>query len=265
MSEEEREEMLDILRAFDGAASDFDSDHTVIYPSEADRLRLFHTAEKRWAKRWLRPSPCMHEGCTEPSIPRSHSISMSASIKLIAENGHVVTPRFGKNGVEMQRIGIRDASTFPGFCVRHEAQFREFETKKEMSSDRHYLLQMFRTLCREIFRMRHQKEKLESGLNGYRELRREFVAARIRQVHHSKPVEVGDVRFENDGREKRAVEAIESLSEDLHILEGLYRDLFDDIENGTSKALLMMWTASPQRHHSAKAWSPERHKEGDRP
>jgi iron complex outermembrane receptor protein len=30
-------------------------------------------------------------------------------------------------------------------------------------------------------------------------------------------------------------------------------------------ANLMMWTASPQRHHSAKAWSPERHKEGDRP
>ncbi len=28
---------------------------------------------------------------------------------------------------------------------------------------------------------------------------------------------------------------------------------------------LMMWTACPQRHHSAKAWSPERHKEGDRP
>ena len=28
---------------------------------------------------------------------------------------------------------------------------------------------------------------------------------------------------------------------------------------------VMMWTASPQRHHSAKAWSPERHKEGDRP
>jgi Pentapeptide repeats (8 copies) len=28
---------------------------------------------------------------------------------------------------------------------------------------------------------------------------------------------------------------------------------------------LMVWTASPQRHHSAKAWSPERHKEGDHP
>jgi hypothetical protein len=27
--------------------------------------------------------------------------------------------------------------------------------------------------------------------------------------------------------------------------------------------LMMMWTASPQRHHSAKAWSQERHKEGE--
>jgi hypothetical protein len=28
---------------------------------------------------------------------------------------------------------------------------------------------------------------------------------------------------------------------------------------------LMVWTAPPQRHQSAKAWSLERHKEGDRP
>ena len=28
---------------------------------------------------------------------------------------------------------------------------------------------------------------------------------------------------------------------------------------------MMVWTASPQRHHSAKAWSQERHKEGDHP
>ena len=33
----------------------------------------------------------------------------------------------------------------------------------------------------------------------------------------------------------------------------------------STKPHMMMWTASPQRHHSAKAWSQERHKEGDRP
>jgi hypothetical protein len=31
------------------------------------------------------------------------------------------------------------------------------------------------------------------------------------------------------------------------------------------KPPVMVWTASPQRHHSAKAWSQQRHKEGDRP
>jgi transposase len=34
---------------------------------------------------------------------------------------------------------------------------------------------------------------------------------------------------------------------------------------GSSFSFLMVWTASPQRHHSAKAWSPERHKEGRPP
>ena len=42
---------------------------------------------------------------------------------------------------------------------------------------------------------------------------------------------------------------------------------FDPVEAVQSyvRPHMMMWTASPQRHHSAKAWSPERHKEGDRP
>ena len=31
------------------------------------------------------------------------------------------------------------------------------------------------------------------------------------------------------------------------------------------ETFLMVWTASPQRHHSAKTWPPERHKKGDRP
>jgi hypothetical protein len=34
---------------------------------------------------------------------------------------------------------------------------------------------------------------------------------------------------------------------------------------GAEKPYMMMWTASPRPHHSAKAWSLEGHKEGDRP
>ncbi len=36
-------------------------------------------------------------------------------------------------------------------------------------------------------------------------------------------------------------------------------------QNVSRETFLMVWTASPQRHQSAKAWPPERHKEGDRP
>ena len=240
MSEKDRNEMRDILREFDGALRDFDSDQTVIYPSEADRLRLFFTGLKRWAKIWSRPGRCMYEGCTEKSIPRSHSIPMSASIKLIAEAGHVLTPRLGENGVDMERIGIREASTFPGFCKRHESNFAEFETKKKMSSDRHFLLQAFRTLCREIFRIRRQKERLESMLNEYRKLRREFIATRIQKAHHARPMEIRDITFDNDELETRAADAVESLSEDLPILKGLYRELFDDIQNGTNESSLIV-------------------------
>ena len=131
MSAKERNDLRDILRAYDNAVTDFDSDHTVMYSSEADRLRRFFAGQRKWTKLWSRPGRCMYEGCTEKSIPRSHSIPMSASLKLIAEEGHVVTPRLGENGIYMDRIGIRDASTFPGFCARHESIFAEFETQKQ--------------------------------------------------------------------------------------------------------------------------------------
>ena len=240
MSAKERNDLRDILRAYDNAVTDFDSDHTVVYSSEADRLRRFFAGQRKWTKLWSRPDRCMYEGCTEKSIPRSHSIPMSASLKLISEEGHVVTPRLGENGIYMDRIGIREASTFPGFCARHESIFAEFETQKQMSSERHYLLQTFRTLCREIFRMRRQKERLESALSEYRKLRRGFIIARIQKAHQSRSTEIRDITFENDEIESRAVHAITSLSGNLPILNGIYCDLFHDIQNGTHDSSIVV-------------------------
>ena len=50
----------------------------------------------------------------------------------------------------------------------------------------------------------------------------------------------------------------ESLDMDRHLKVNTAR-------RRTHSLFLMMWTACPQRHHSAKAWSQERHKEGGRP
>jgi hypothetical protein len=75
----------------------------------------------------------MHPDCSNPSVGRSHAIPMGVSIKQIAEKGHVVTPRFRENGVEVVDIGVRDCVTSAGFCELHEGQFADFESKKNIS------------------------------------------------------------------------------------------------------------------------------------
>ena len=240
MSEKARNALRDVLRAFDDAAGELDTDPTVIYSSETERLRRFFLNQENWTKLWSRPNRCMYEGCTAKSISRSHSIPMSASLKLISEAGHVVTPRLGENGVDMNRVGIRQASTFPGFCQRHESLFTEFETTKKMSSDRHYILQTYRTLCRERFRMHHQRERLKSALNEYQHLRRRFIIARVQNVHNTRFPNVMNITFENDKIENHAAKAIESLSQDLSILYRMHGDLIYDIQNGTNNSSLIV-------------------------
>ena len=88
----------------------------------------------------------MHDGCTNTSIPRSNTISLSSSIRLIAEHNHVVTTQFREGVVELVSVGVREASTFPGFCDEHEALFSDFETKKQMTTAEHFGLQAFHTV-----------------------------------------------------------------------------------------------------------------------
>ena len=82
--------------------------------------------------------------------------------------------------------------------------------------------------------MRRQKDRIESALDEYREFRHEYFRDWIEKARRSNPLHLEDIRFENDENEKRAVDGIVSLSDDLPILEGLYRDLFDDIRDGAS-------------------------------
>jgi hypothetical protein len=233
MSEEKRDELRGLLTAYDEALAEFDNDHRVIFPSDAERNRLFFGFLKRWSKAWSKPGPCMHDGCTKMSVARSHTISLGGSIRLIAENGHVVTPQFGENGLELVPIGVREASTFPGFCEEHEARFATFEAKKAITETEHFRLQAFRTICREIYTKRHHRKKAEAMLAEYRPLRDAFVVSRMKQAHTgAKPLNVSGLRFENDPQEARLVEALDDIRTDLPELEALYRGILEDLQNG---------------------------------
>lgn len=235
MSQEKREELRGLLVAYDSATTEFYNDHKVIFPSDAERRRLFFGFLKRWEKAWSKRGPCMHDGCAKTSIARSHTISLGSSIRLIAERNHVLTPKVGENGVELVSIGVREASTFPGFCEEHEGQFAAFEAKKSMTQAEHFRLQAFRGLCREIYAKRHQRQKGEEMLAQYRRLRGEYIIGRMKQaLEDTKPLDVKGLHFEGDPIETRLVEALDGIKVNLPELEALYRGILDDLLNGGS-------------------------------
>jgi hypothetical protein len=113
----------------------------------------------RFGRRWRRASNCVYPGCAEQSIRASHTIQESA-LRLIAENSTLLTPSFdlGRGCPVMQEVGVGEASTFPGFCERHEMVFAEFEQNGGIRSGRDAELQLFRIVCRELVAKRREVE-----------------------------------------------------------------------------------------------------------
>jgi len=240
--EEKRAELRDLVLAYNAAITELEQDVTAVFSCDGERNNVFHGFLKRWDKAWSKPGPCMHDGCTGTSIPRSHTISLGASIRLIAENGHVLMPRYGEDGIDLVRIGVRDASTFPGFCEQHEQQFSGFETQKAMTEEQHFRLQLFRTICREIHSKKHQQQKAEAMLAEHRRRRDAFVLQRLNMAAGpDRPVGVADMAFENDQMETKLVDHLAGIASDLPELRTLYDGVLDEIRNGSDRlAMLVM-------------------------
>jgi hypothetical protein len=81
----------------------------------------------------------------------------------------------------MKRKGLARASTFPGFCVHHEAIFFDYEQKKGLQTDQHVVLQIYRTVCREITRKRIEIQSVERDLVSYEKTRDARLIALIEQ------------------------------------------------------------------------------------
>lgn len=92
-------------------------------------------------------------------IVNAHTISKSGSLAKMAEDGHVigVSYRLGQlfdNDDEfvLTRIGIKQASTFTGFCAFHDKQiFTPLEDKPITLSDEQLFLVAYRALVRELY------------------------------------------------------------------------------------------------------------------
>jgi hypothetical protein len=111
--------------------------------------------------------------CEELAIA-SHTVQRSRALRDLAQDGHVLHIDFNgfrsesEGQVRFERIGVRKASVFPGFCSTHDHDlFKDVESGAGTLSERERSLVSYRSICHELYK----KELLISAFSNL-ELRR---------------------------------------------------------------------------------------------
>ncbi|MEZ8303431.1 hypothetical protein AB6C40_07960 [Vibrio splendidus] len=135
---------------------------------------------KRLALSWQPHKECYfktndNKDC-EGKIINAHTVQKSGGLKKIATNGHVryFKPSFkrlldNKGMLSCEIEGVGKASTFFGFCQKHDRElFSPIENYSFEDCPTHALLHGYRAACKELYAKHEQKrlhEKLDEILN----------------------------------------------------------------------------------------------------
>lgn len=106
---------------------------------------------------------CLHpqagRGSCHGKIIRAHTVQRSGGLSRIAESGHVLTvsrrPMAGRGEelqLDVEEIGYHDASTFTGFCSKHDGMFAPVENSPFVGSKEQAFLLGYRAICMELFK-----------------------------------------------------------------------------------------------------------------
>jgi hypothetical protein len=111
----------------------------------------------------FRAKTCLHPAAAgkpcKSKIVRAHTVRRSADLESVARDGHVyrisadhevLVETGGRPAARL--IGINSASTFSGFCARHDAEtFRPLETSEFLGTKEQCFLLFFRAWARETY------------------------------------------------------------------------------------------------------------------
>ena len=107
------------------------------------------------------------ENCSGKVID-SHTVQRKGSLrKIVDEKNHVCQLFPSQDGKEffVKEIGWKKATTFPGFCSKHDAEaFQKLELEGFHGAHDQCVLQAFRNLCNELYRKSAFIESLEAQL-----------------------------------------------------------------------------------------------------
>ena len=103
-----------------------------------------------------------NSGCSHPCAPtdcsgkviESHTLQRSGSLKAIAKQGHVYKYLFSGDEnpiLKVSLVGIKKASTFPGFCSKHDCDtFSPIENKIFSADEEQCFLLAYRSIVYEL-------------------------------------------------------------------------------------------------------------------
>jgi hypothetical protein len=113
--------------------------------------------------------------CQGPVVD-SHTIQRKGPLeKITSANNHVSHLEFSahEDRIEVKDVGWKKASTFPGYCGKHDSQiFLTLESTAFSGSHEQCVLQAYRSTCNELYKKRaliesleYQRNKIDRGLN----------------------------------------------------------------------------------------------------
>lgn len=106
---------------------------------------------------------CLHpsassQSCSSPNAIQSHTIQRRGGLASVAQTGHVYSIKKGFENiykaqglVDMQKLGVAKASTFPGFCNHHDTElFKPVEQPNSQLDHWNGFLLSFRAISYEL-------------------------------------------------------------------------------------------------------------------
>ncbi|WP_145729681.1 hypothetical protein [Nitrospirillum pindoramense] len=137
--------------------SDFRRSSEILNSDSINKEKSYLLYEYR--KGWERTRTCLTPGCSNHTI-KSHTVQKNGPLKSVSYNNYVISPELTFNGPEIRRVSLEKASTFQGFCRHHdEVLFSGFEKRSNISSGHDIAMQSYRTICREITRIKYNIQR----------------------------------------------------------------------------------------------------------
>jgi hypothetical protein len=250
MSQADKELIATIM---DTVMDEYLADHKVVFRSNSDRALAHFSLLKAQRKDFERSRICMFPDCTRRSIKRSHTISRGA-LSLIAEDGHVFSPEFNQvsGHLGLAKIGLNQASTFPGFCELHELEFQRFESIVQMRENNDYVLQLFRTICREIAIKEHHLRHLKTIVQNFKKRRTEWGQRRTEELLRAQfqvdvKFSVKGFQIETDDIVAEADRKLDETGKDLPFFKESFFKPFLDAQQSGVLELTLVYDVLPER------------------